>query len=113
MAIIIYDFETSGLNPHKDDVIEIGAKCIDNDVQYQTLVIPLSKKGVSSKITEITGITNELLKKDGWKTIDAFTSFFTILKHFYDEYEGLTMIAHNGMQFDGDWRHLAYEKAIK
>tara|TARA_Y100000591_G_scaffold295687_1_gene285286 strand:+ start:638 stop:1243 length:606 start_codon:yes stop_codon:yes gene_type:complete len=100
MATVIYDFETSGLNPHKEDIIEIGAKCLDNDIVFQTLVKPLSNRGISSKITEITGITNELLRKEGRKPMDAFTSFFTTLKHFYDEYEGLTMIAHNGMQFD-------------
>ena len=100
MATVIYDFETSGLNPHKDDIIEIGAKCIDNGVQYQTLVIPLSKKGVSSKITEITGITNDMLKKGGLKTDSAFILFFNYLKELYTQYEGLTLVAHNGMQFD-------------
>ena len=28
MATVIYDFETSGLNPFHDDIIEIGAKLI-------------------------------------------------------------------------------------
>ena len=100
MATVIYDFETSGLNPHNDDVIEIGAKCIDNGIQYQRLVIPLSRKAVSSRITEITGITNDLLKKEGVKVVTAFTEFFTYLNEIYKQYEGITMIAHNGMQFD-------------
>ncbi len=100
MATIIYDFETSGLNPHKDDIIEIGARCIENGVQFQSLVIPLSKKGVSNRITEITGITNDLLKDKGLKTDKAFTEFFNYLKELYIEYEGITMVAHNGMHFD-------------
>ena len=63
-------------------------------------MIPLSKKGVSSKITEITGITNDMLKKEGLKTEVAFTLFFNYLKGIYTHYEGLTLVAHNGMQFD-------------
>lgn len=100
MATVIYDFETSGLNPHTEDIIEIGANCITNGVQFQSLVIPLSKKAISSKITEITGITNELLKREGVKTEKIFINFFDYLNHIYTEYEGLTMVAHNGMQFD-------------
>ena len=30
-----------------------------------------------------------------------------------NEYQKRDFVQHNGMQFDGDWRHLAYEKAIK
>ena len=41
-ATVIYDFETSGLSPYNDDIIEIGAKCIDNNVSFQSLVIALS-----------------------------------------------------------------------
>jgi len=99
-ATVIYDFETSGLSPHIDDVIEIGAKCIDNQVSFQSLVIPLSKKGICSKITEITGITNELLKNNGRKTLEAFKLFFTYLKDIYDVYEDITLVAHNGLHFD-------------
>lgn len=100
MATVIYDFETSGLSPYNDDVIEIGAKCIDNDIIFQKLVIPLSKKGISSKITEITGITNEMIKEEGLKTEEAFTLFFDYLQKLYDHFNGLTLVAHNGLHFD-------------
>jgi len=100
MATIIYDFETSGLNVYKEDVIEIGAKCIETGLTYSTLVIPLSKKGLSSKITEITGITNELLKTDGKKTLQAFLEFFNYLQDVYDQYNDITLVAHNGLSFD-------------
>jgi len=99
VATVIYDFETSGLSPHNDDIIEIGAKCVENDIIFETLVIPLSKKGVSYKITEITGITNDLLSK-GTRTLDAFIKFFTYLNEIYTSYGGLTMVAHNGLHFD-------------
>ena len=100
MATVIYDFETSGLNVYKEDVIEIGAKCVENGLTYNTLVIPLSKKGLTPKITEITGITNELLKKQGKKTLQAFLEFFNFLQGIYEQYNEITLVAHNGLSFD-------------
>jgi DNA polymerase III alpha subunit (gram-positive type) len=100
MATIIYDFETSGLNVYNEDVIEIGAKCVETGKSYSSLVIPLSKKGLSSKITEITGITNELLKEDAKKTLQAFLEFFNFLQGIYDQYNDITLVAHNGLLFD-------------
>ena len=104
MATVIYDFETSGLNVYKEDVIEIGAKCIETDKVYNSLVIPMilakAKQGIPSKITEITGITNDLLKKDGKKTLQAFLEFFNYLQDIYDQYNDITLVAHNGLSFD-------------
>ena len=59
MNIFILDFETSGLNPYRDDIIEIGIKKYMGDESYQTLVIPESKNLISDQITRITNITNE------------------------------------------------------
>ena len=104
MATVIYDFETSGLNVYKEDVIEIGAKCVETDKVYNSLVIPMilakAKQGIPSKITEITGITNDLLKKDGKKTLQAFLEFFNFLQDVYDQYNDITLVAHNGLTFD-------------
>lgn len=100
MATVIYDFETSGLNVYKEDVIEIGAKCVENGLTYNTLVIPLSKKGLTPKITELTGITNDLLKKQGKKTLQAFLEFFNFLQGIYEQYNEITLVAHNGLSFD-------------
>jgi len=104
MATVIYDFETSGLNVYKEDVIEIGAKCIETDKVYNSLVIPMilakAKQGIPSKITEITGITNDLLKKDGKKTLQAFLEFFNFLQGIYEQYNEITLVAHNGLSFD-------------
>jgi DNA polymerase III alpha subunit (gram-positive type) len=100
MATVIYDFETSGLNVYKEDVIEIGAKCIETGKTYNSLVIPLSKKGLSTKITDITGITNGLLKGNGQKTLQAFLEFFNFLQDVYDQYNDITLVAHNGLSFD-------------
>lgn len=58
----IFDFETTGLDPEKDRVIEMAAvKVSDGKIisEFSTLV---NNGPVVPKITEITGITNEELQ---------------------------------------------------
>lgn len=59
---IIFDFETTGLNPRTDRVIEIGALKVKNSVvidSFSTLINP--KKNITKKISELTGITSDML----------------------------------------------------
>ena len=46
MSVIALDFETSGLNPYHDDIIEIGAKVMGEDKTFKTLVKPPLHLGV-------------------------------------------------------------------
>ncbi len=61
---IVFDLETTGLDSLKHEIIEIGAIKVNRDssehTTYQILVKP--KKRFSNKITELTGITKEMLK---------------------------------------------------
>ena len=83
MYTLVYDFETSGLNPFHDDVIEIGCKCLETDESFSVLVQPLSNRLICDKITEITGISNKILVRDGIQTKEAFIQFFDfIYKHY-------------------------------
>lgn len=59
----VLDLETTGLSCIKNEIIEVGILKVRNNEmvgRYSKLVKPKSK--VSKKITEITGITNEMLK---------------------------------------------------
>ena len=71
---IVFDLETTGLDPSRHQIIEFGAIKVNRDSTnhqtFQTLVKPTRK--VSTKITEITGTTNEMLA-DG-DTIARVTS---------------------------------------
>ena len=64
---VVFDLETTGLNPEKNEIIEIGAIRVNRDSNqhdtYQSLVRP-SKK-VPKKITELTGITQTMVDSDG------------------------------------------------
>ena len=95
---IIYDFETSGLNPYNDDIIEIGA--IDNYGNTFNVLLNTKKK-LSNKITEITGITNELLEKEGLDPIDGIKLFHDYIYMFDINFNNkLYLIAHNNDAFD-------------
>jgi DNA polymerase III epsilon subunit family exonuclease len=74
---IIYDLETTGLDPARHEIIEVGAIRVhrDSDVHdtFQTFVLPTER--ISARITEITGITREMVKAEGKTPPDALQSF--------------------------------------
>ena len=59
MKIFVYDFETTGLNPFHDKIIDFCFYDLLTGKKVEGLVNP--EREISSKITEITGITNEQL----------------------------------------------------
>ena len=71
---ILLDFETSGLNPYHDDIIEVAMKNMDSDDEYSSLLKPKSNECISSEITTLTGITNKMLAKEGksWEEVYKF-----------------------------------------
>ena len=94
-TIIFYDLEATGLNYFYDSITEIGA-ITDNGNTFQTFVNPLIP--IPSKITELTGITNDMVANA--PTIkDALYQFLTFIcneskhKHIY-------LVAHNGNNYD-------------
>ena len=58
---IALDLETTGLNPSRDRILEIGAvRVVDGQIEetYETLVNPGRK--LDKRIEELTGITEEM-----------------------------------------------------
>ena len=100
MNTIILDFETSGLNPYHDDIIEIGAKVMGSDNYYATLVKPKSNQYISKKITEITGITNRTLRNEGKEWVTAYSDFYNWLLDQLKEDRENIIVSHNGTTFD-------------
>lgn len=69
---VVFDLETTGLDPEKHEIIEFGAIRVNRDSvnhdTFQSLVKPSRK--VPKKITELTGINQAMLDADG-KPIEA------------------------------------------
>ena len=102
MSVAFLDFETSGFNPYHDDIIEIAIKLMNNDKSFSTLVHPQSNECISQRITAVTGITNDLLRKEGIPWITAFNELNDFLKEIIkNSPDGkLYIVAHNGETFD-------------
>lgn len=85
---ITYDLETTGLNSEMCEIIEIAAvkveyhKIVDT---FQTLIKP--KKKIPQRITDITGITNEM--------VENCRSIEEVLPDFIRFIEKYPMVAHN------------------
>ncbi len=61
-SVVVFDFETTGLNANNCQIIEIGAVKVTNGVcteTFSTLVNPHQKLG--REISELTGITDDML----------------------------------------------------
>jgi len=101
MNIFLLDFETSGLNPYRDDIIEIGIKKYMGDQSYQTLVIPESKELINEQITRITNITNDDIFQNGINFESAYSNLYNfIIENSNKSVPIVYLLAHNGNSFD-------------
>lgn len=87
---VAFDLETTGLDADNDSIIEIGAlKVIDGKVCERFIEFVKPQKRISPRITEITGITNEMVAnaRPTKEIIRDFVSFC----------EGYILVGHNIM----------------
>jgi len=99
----IVDVETTGLHPDKDAMLEISAMNVDANggaMLYTALI--QTDAVIPANITELTGITREMLEKEGVPLREAMDGF---LRHVGD----LPVVAHNA-QFDIHFLQAACEK---
>ncbi len=64
MRFTAIDIETTGLGPEKARIIEIGAVKYENGEQKEifSTLVNLQTDGIPERITELTGITDEMLR---------------------------------------------------
>ena len=94
---VVFDLETTGLDPLKEEIIEIGAcKIVDGriDKTFSTFVKP--SKHIPREITELTGIDDNMVK-------DAPTINY-VMPDFYKFCDGATIVAQN-TAFDMSFIH--------
>lgn len=103
LEYVVFDLETTGLRVSEgDSIIEIGAVKLKNGGiidRFDLLIKP--PKEISSEITNITGITNDMVK-------DAVDEEIGI-KKFMEWVGDLPMVAHNA-RFDLSFVEMAFLK---
>lgn len=90
---VVFDIETTGLSPATENITEIGAILVKGEQildEFHTFADP--EKPIPANITELTGITNEMVK-DAPTQEQAIRAF----KGFVDN---RIVIAHNAASFD-------------
>ena len=99
------DYETNGLNPYYNQIIEVAIKKIGTENHYQSLVQPkqtIPIHGyVTPKIVSITGITNEMILESGvQEDVATFNTLQYISNNVPDDDSPIYLLAHNGNGFD-------------
>jgi len=100
---LVVDVETTGFSPNTDEIMEIGAIKVvkgENTGVFQALI--RIKGMVPPHIAKLTGITNEVLAKDGREIDEVIREFQT----FAGE---LPIISHN-VAFDISFLRTAYAR---
>lgn len=96
--ILVFDFETTGLTPKRDKVIEVGAillEKIDDTYEIVQEIDYLIKQQtpITDFISNLTGITNEMLERDGVEEEYAFRQLDNLID------EDTLLVAYN-LSFD-------------
>jgi DNA polymerase III epsilon subunit family exonuclease len=101
---VFFDLETTGLDADAHEVIEVAAikyiKGATEQPYFQTLI--KAGKRIPAKITQITGIDNEMIGKDGRDPLEVWPEFLT----FVDD---LPLVSFN-YAFDGPFLKSAVKK---
>jgi len=104
LSYIVLDLETTGLDPATDEIIEIGAIKSENgelkDI-FNKLIKPTRQ--VSSHITELTGISQEMLNDE--------LPAKPVLEQFAKYIDDMVLIAHNA-DFDISFLRNAFKKYL-
>lgn len=94
-SYIAWDLETTGLDPADSHIIEIGAILVENGEVIDRREWLLNHGiEISEKTTELTGISKEMIDKEGRDPEDCLAEFMEILT------PGTPHLTHNGMRFD-------------
>lgn len=108
--ILIFDTETTGLNPHKDNIIEFGAVLVELiDGEYKIIknvdyLIKQDKK-LPSIIVQLTNITDEMLNKEGIFEEEAFMNISNLI-------DNETLLVGYNLQFDMSFLNQLYRKYL-
>lgn len=103
-SFVVYDTETTGLDPNTEFLTEIGAVVVENGQitdTFNTFVNP--GKPIPPKIVELTGITDSMVA-------DA-PSPDQAIRQFAQFANGRVLVAHNAHKFDMRFMYAAADRA--
>lgn len=107
ISYVVVDLETTGTNHCEDEIIEIGAVRYVKGIETERLsILVKTEKKLSKKVIELTGITNELLEKEGIESSDAANQLYSFLA---DD----IIVGHNFASFDSYFIVDLFEKNLK
>ena len=100
MNILVIDFETTGVDPKTCRPIEVGAAIVSNDFKtvhetYSSFIYSHTHPKITSEVEELTGISNDLLVKEGRDPLAVFGDIFDLVEKYDVKY----MLAYN-REFD-------------
>lgn len=100
---VVLDFETTGVDAEQDEIIEIGAMVVEcGKVKEKIEMLVKCDNPIPNPITELTGITDDDLNRDGISLSDAIEK----LKDFAED---IPFLCHNA-SFERDFLSSACEK---
>jgi len=98
----VLDIETTGLSPKENEITEVAAIKVKNGniiSEFQSLI--KIKNSVPTHITALTGITDEMLLKDGRNPHDVFNEL--------DEFIGDSVVVGHNVVFDINFLYQSYQ----
>lgn len=110
-SIVIFDFETGGLDPNKNPLMEVAMLAVDGVelqelVRYDNLIKPYDNNlHYDPKALNITGLTKELCEKEGERlaqVAEDMYKFFEEANLHNSKTAKPILVAHNG-DFDRKW----------
>lgn len=99
---VVFDFETSGLDENSCQVTQMSAlRVVGGQRQMPFNLYLKCDKKLDPKVTELTGITDELLASQG---VDHETAW----KQFAEYIGGWALVGHNSINFDKKFLDVAF-----
>jgi|TARA_B100002051_G_C16707075_1_gene624401 DNA polymerase III alpha subunit (gram-positive type) len=105
MNIFFLDFETTGFNPYYNDPIEVAIKKFTYNEIYNEFIIPkeinFNYKYVPAKITDLTGITDNMIIENGKNKYAVIYNVMKFIERYSsDDDKPIYIVSHNGTTFD-------------
>lgn len=100
---VLLDVETTGLHEGEDHIIELSAvRVLQSEIQEEKHALIRSDAPLPEMIVKLTGITDELLRKEGRTAAEVIPSFLTFIGN-------LPLVSHN-IRFDMRFLYAACER---